>query len=146
MKIILMEDVKELGHKGEVVEASEGYVRNFLFPQHFAVEASEEALRALREKEKAQGRREKKQENEEKKLATSLEGREFVITAKTDHGKLYGSIGKKEVASALKKAGFAISEEWITFAPQKEVGSAEALVSFPSGFEAAVTIVIEDNP
>ncbi|MFA6131247.1 MAG: 50S ribosomal protein L9 [Patescibacteria group bacterium] len=145
MKIILIEDVKDLGKKGEVIETSEGYARNFLFPQHFAIEASEEALRTLKEQEKAQTRREKKQETEEKKIASSLEGKECVISAKADHGKLYGAVTAKDISLAIKKIGFSIPESWISFEPQKEVGTFEATVTVPSGFEAVISVSIESS-
>lgn len=143
MKVILLEDVKSHGRKGEVIEVSEGYARNFLFPQHLGVEATEASLHEKEQKEKAAVKRSKKQENEEKKKAKELDGFEVIIKAKAENGSLYGSVGAKEVVSALKAAKQKVKVEMIEFNSQKEVGTYEAIVNFPSGFEATITVIIE---
>ena len=143
MKLILLEDVKTLGKKGEVVETAEGYARNFLFPQHLALEASPMALRELAAMKDAGKRKESKAVSAEKKLAAAIDGMEVVIEAKSDAGTLYAAIGPKDIAKALKAEGEKVDVEWIDFAPQKEEGTFEATVNFPSGFEATVTVVIE---
>lgn len=143
MKVILLKDVKSLGMEGDVVEVSEGYARNFLFPQHLAVEATDETVRAKAEKEKSTKRKVKKAEKEERKAAAALDGAEVIITAKADGGTLYGAIGPKEIASELKKQKHKVDPKWISFESTKEVGSSEATVSFPSGFDATVNVVIE---
>ncbi len=145
MKVILLEDVKTLGKKGDVAEASEGYARNFLFPQHLALEASPKTLADLEAKKKSGEKKEKKAEKEERKLATSLDGVEVIIEAKADSGKLYAAIGPKDVAKALKVEGFSVAPDLITFAPQKETGTYEANVEFESGFDATITVIIEEK-
>ncbi|MFH1711986.1 MAG: 50S ribosomal protein L9 [Patescibacteria group bacterium] len=143
MKLILLEDVKSLGRAGDVVEASEGYARNFLFPQHLAVEASEEALKEREQSEKAKAKQDKKEEKAEKALAAKIDGAEVVIQAKADEGKLYASVSVKDVAAALKEQGMKVSEKFINFKSTKELGTYEATVDFPSGFDATVNIIIE---
>ena len=143
MKVILLEDVKGHGLKGEVVDVSEGYARNFLFPQHLAVEASEQKLHEKKEKDSAAVRRVKKQEEGEKKQAHALDGIEVLIQAKAEGQSLYGSVSAKDVAAALKKMKHQVDADWIEFDPKKELGSYEAIVTFPSGFDATITIIIE---
>ncbi|MFH1632198.1 MAG: 50S ribosomal protein L9 [bacterium] len=145
MKVILLEDVKSLGHKGDVVEVSEGYARNFLFPQHVALEASETALKEKDQKEKAATAKARKEEKEERKLAAKLDGFELIMTVKTDEGKLYAAVTSKDIAKGLKDAGYKVDPEWINFASTKETGTSEAVVNFPGGFEATVNIVIESK-
>ncbi len=143
MKVILLENVKSHGLKGEVVEVSEGYAMNFLFPQHLAVEANETNIKAQEDKVKSAAKKSKKEELAEKKLAKTIDGLEVVIQEKADNGKLYGSVGAKEIAEALKSMKHKIDADWIEFESQKEVGEYEATVNFPSGFEARLTIIIE---
>ncbi|MBU1126701.1 50S ribosomal protein L9 [Patescibacteria group bacterium] len=145
MKVILLEDVKSQGLKGEIVEVSEGYARNFLFSQHLAVEATEGTIRQQEEKEKSVVRRSKKQEQEERKQAKALDGVEVLIQAKAENNTLYGSVGKKEVAEALKSMKHKIDPDWIEFESRKDLGTYEAIVNFPSGFEATITIIIEEK-
>lgn len=145
MKVILLEDVKSHGVKGDVVEVSEGYARNFLFPQHLAVEANEKTIREKEDKERASARRSKKEDEVQKKLAKAVDGVEVIIQEKAEKGKLYGSVGVKEVAKALKSMKHKVDPEWIEFEPKKEVGEYEAQVNFPSGFEATLTIIIEEK-
>ncbi len=143
MKVILLQDVKSMGKKGEVIEAAEGYARNFLFPQHLAVEASDKALRDRDEREKAAVRKEKKGEKEERKLASEVDGLEITITAKADKGKLYAAIHAKDIASAIKELGYKVDPEFIKIENIKEAGTFEARIEFPSGFEASVQVTVE---
>lgn len=145
MKVILMEDVKNHGVKGDVVEVSEGYARNFLFPQHLAVEANEKTVKEKEDRERAVLRRIKKEDEAQKKLAKSIDGREVVLQEKADHGKLYGSIGPKEIVKVLKAMECKVNPDWIDFAPKKEAGEYEAIINFPSGYEAKITIIIEEK-
>jgi large subunit ribosomal protein L9 len=145
MKVILLEDVKQLGMKGAVVDVAEGYARNFLFPQHKAVEANAAALKEKDAREKAEARQAKKKSQSEGKAARDLDGLEVLIAAKADHGTLYAAIGPKEIAKALKKMGYAIKKDWIEFAPQKETGEYTGTVVFESGFDASITVIIESE-
>ena len=143
MKVILLKEVKNVGLEGEVVDVSEGYARNFLFPQHMGIEASETKLKDKEDKAKAAAKRAKKEEQAEKKLAHDLDGVEVLLTEKANQGTLYGSVGPKEVAQALKELGYKVDPSSISFAPKKDVGSYEATVAFESGFEATIRVVVE---
>ncbi len=143
MQVILLEDVKAHGRKGEVVEVSEGYARNFLFPAHYAIEATAASVNAMKEKEESGKRKVKKNEKQEKKQAAALDGLEIVVQAKSEGGKLFAAVGPKAVRDALKELGHKVDEEQIEMTPIKDVGAGEAVVNFDSGYEATISIVVE---
>ncbi len=104
MKVILKADVKSVGKKGEVINASDGYARNFLFPRGLAVEATEgnvKSLEAVKENEK---KKKAEELQKAKELAKKIKGLTVTIKAKTgENGKLFGSITSKDIAEELKK-------------------------------------------
>ena len=124
-------------------EVAEGFARNFLFPQHLAVEASNQVLREREEKKQRESVKEKREEKDQKKLAAKLDGFEAIVSAKADSGKLYAAITSKDVTDVLKKQKFKVKPEWIAFESKKEIGTFEAVVTFPSGFESTISIIIE---
>lgn len=103
MKVILLQDVKKIGSKGDVLEVAEGYARNYLFPRKLVVEATPGHLKDL-ELKKASGARKKAQIMEEaKKLAEKLETVNVKIATKVgEAGRLFGSITSKDIVDALK--------------------------------------------
>ena len=104
MKVILLQDVKGHGKKGDVVIASDGFARNYLFPRKLAVEATEKNLRELKNKQAAEAKRRQQEFEEAQKLADAISKAEVVVKAKSgEGGKLFGSITNKEIADALKK-------------------------------------------
>lgn len=104
MKVILSKDVKDLGKAGSLVDVSEGYARNFLFPRQMASEATPAALKQWEEKKKAEQRREEKLLAEAQAQAKSLEDAKVVITSKSgEGGKLYGTVTSKDIAEAMAK-------------------------------------------
>jgi len=144
MKVILLKDVKTLGKLGEVVNVSDGYAMNFLFPQNAAVQATADAIRRMKEREAAEKRRVKQDVSASSKLAEKLEGFELVLTEKAnENGVLYAAVNAKIVAKALRKAGFDIEEDLVEMEPMKEVGERRVTVSIPNGFEAEITVRIE---
>ena len=104
MKMILLQDVKSVGKKGDLVNVSEGYAKNFLLPKKLAVEATKSNLNDYDLKQKAEAKR--KQEELEKAQATAkaLEDKVVTIKVKTGgNGKLFGSVTNKEIAAELEK-------------------------------------------
>ena len=103
MKVILQQDVSGQGKKGQLINVSDGYARNFLLPRKLAVNATEENVKVMKQQEKA---RQKKQEEDKalaQELARKLEGVVVKIPARSggDGGKLFGSITSKEITEAL---------------------------------------------
>lgn len=103
MKVILLQDVKKIGKKGDVINTSDGYARNFLFPRKLAEEATEANLHILNNKME-NARKQKLAEIEAaQKVAAELKGKEVKITTKTgESGKLFGAITSKDVAGLIK--------------------------------------------
>ena len=144
MKIILLQDIKTLGKKGDVKDVSEGYARNFLLPKKMAVAANDEAVKnitAQKEKEKAE---EAKNAEKMRQLAAVLKEREIVIESKEKNGKLFGSISKKDIAASLKKDGIDIAEEKIMLeAPIKKTGGYEIEIKLASGISSRIKVKIK---
>ncbi len=104
MKVILLKDVKGLGKKGEVANASDGYARNFLFPKNLATEATEGNMKTLKQQKTSQKLKKEQELEEAKELAKKLEKTTIEITAKAgEGGRLFGSVTSKDLAEALKK-------------------------------------------
>lgn len=104
MKVILLQDEKTLGKKGDVINAKEGYARNFLFPKKIAVEATPANMKVLENQKKLQEQKEQEILDEAKKLEEELLKITLVIKTKSgENGKLFGSITTKEIAELLKE-------------------------------------------
>ncbi|MBQ3604257.1 MAG: 50S ribosomal protein L9 [Clostridia bacterium] len=103
MKVVLKQDVKSLGKKGELVNVSDGYARNFLFPKNLAMEANAQAMSELKNKEQAEKYRIETETAAAKADADKIEGKTVKIVAKAgQNGKLFGSVTAKEIAAQIK--------------------------------------------
>lgn len=104
MKVILLQDVKKIGKKGDVIEASDGYARNFLFPRKLAQEATDANMHILNNKKENERKQKLAELEAAQKLAGELKGKIIKITAKTgENGKLFGAITSKDVAQLIKE-------------------------------------------
>ena len=104
MKVILQADVKGHGKKGQLVNVSDGYARNFLLPKNLAVEANNANLNVMKTKDAAQKHKIELEIAAAKELASKLEGKTVKISAKGGaQGKLYGAVTTKEIAETVKK-------------------------------------------
>ena len=104
MKVILQQDVKGQGKKGQLVEVSEGYARNFLLPRKLAIEATTDAINTLNLKEKARKAEEARQKAEAEEISKKLKDCPVKLTAKAGNGgKLFGAVTTKEISEGLKK-------------------------------------------
>ncbi|MCX7747859.1 MAG: 50S ribosomal protein L9 [Clostridia bacterium] len=103
MKVILKQDVKGLGKKESMVEVSDGYARNFLFPKGLAVEASASNINVMNTKKEAEKSRKERELAQAKALAEKLKATNLVLKARAgDNGKLFGAITSKDIAEKLK--------------------------------------------
>ena len=103
MKVILLDNIKGVGKKDEVINASDGYARNFLFPKKLAVEANNENMAKLKAKENSNQYKKSVEKEEAQKLAETLKGVLLKINVKAgENGKIFGSITSKEIADNLK--------------------------------------------
>ena len=102
IKVILLQDVKKMGKKGDVIEASDGYARNYLFPRKLAEEATANALHVVNAKKENERKKKLAELEAAQKLAAELKGKEVTINAKAgDNGRLFGSITNKDVAEVI---------------------------------------------
>ncbi len=144
MKIILLENVKNLGKKDELKEVAEGYAMNFLFPKKLAALATPEAIDNLKKKRKEIESEEKIEEKKFKKIADEIQGRKITIKAKAEKEKLFGSIGRKEICEELKKQNFDVAEQSIMLKePLKITGEKEIVIDFGKNIKTKITVAIE---
>lgn len=146
MKVILNADVKGLGKKGEMVNASDGYARNFLFPKNLAVEANATAMNELKNREAAKAHH----TAEEKRIATEasdkINGKEVVIKAKAGaNGKLFGAVTSKEIAGEIKaKFGLDVDKKKISVSDIKSYGEYTAEIKFYNGIVAKLNVKVTE--
>lgn len=144
MKVILQQDVKSLGKKGELVTTSDGYARNFLFPRNLAVEANSQAMTELQNRESSKKHKIAVETEEAKKAAAQIEGKIITITAKAGQGgRLFGSVTAKEIAECVKKTfKIDVDKRKITVNDIKAYGSYPATVKLYQGVTADFTVKV----
>ena len=145
MKVILLQDVKGVGKKDEIVNASDGYARNFLFPKKLAVEATPGAMKGIEKMRKAEADREAERRAQASAVAEKLRGKAINMTAKTGaQGRLYGSITSAEVAAELKKQhGVDIDKRDIKCENIRTVGDVDIEVRVYKDISAKMTVHVE---
>lgn len=143
MKIILKEDLSNLGYKDDVVEVKNGYGRNYLIPQGKAVIATSSALKMLAEDQKQRAHKLAKIKADAEAIATSLEGVTLTIGAKTSTtGTIFGSVNNIQIAEALEKLGHNIDRKVILIKESvKEIGNYKAIIKLHK--EVSVEIPFE---
>jgi large subunit ribosomal protein L9 len=143
MKLILTKDVADLGNKGEVVNVSDGYARNYLVPRSFAVKATDGALREADSMRVAREEALRAARQEAEGYAQSLTGTRVVVAARAgDEGKLFGSIGEGDIAAAISKfTGIVVDRKIIRVdGPIKEIGLHEVILEPHSEVQFSVTL------
>ena len=130
MKVILLKDIKGTGKKDQIIEASDGFARNYLFPRKLAVEASNANLNAIETAKSAQSHRKEVEMEEAMALAKKMSEMTVEIAVRAgENGRLFGKVTNQEVADALKaKYGMEVDKRKISIDTIKEVGDAEAVV------------------
>lgn len=142
MKIILKEDVMNLGFKDDVVEVKNGYARNYLIPTGKAIMASPSALKVLAENLRQRAHKIAKIKGDAEAVAETMKGVALTISAKTDKfGTIYGSVGSSQIAEELAKLGHEVDRKIIKVANIKELGHYTAIVQLHK--EVAVEIPVE---
>lgn len=146
MKVILKQDVKGQGKKGELVQVSDGYARNFLFPKGLAMEANAQAMNELKNREDAARYHAEMEQQAARETAQKLDGKTLKLTARAgQNGKLFGSVTTKEVAEELKRQfGVDVDKRKISMADIKAFGSYSAEIKMMQGIAATVTVVVTD--
>ena len=147
MKVILLQDVKGKGKKGQMLEVSDGYARNYMLPRKIAIEATADAVNTMRMNDKATQERIAKEKAEALEISKKLRELTVVVTAKGGgSGRLFGSITNAEVADALeKKTGIKLDKRKIVLNEAiKTVGTYTATCKLGYEITAPLTVKIEE--
>lgn len=147
MKVILLQDVKALGKKGELVNASDGYARNFLLPKKLAKEANAQAMNEYKNAVDSANYKIETQKANATKDKGTLDGKTLVITAKAgSNGKLFGSITAKEVSANIKqKFNVDVDKRKVVLSSDiKAYGEYSAEIKLYSGITAEIKIVVKE--
>ena len=142
MKVVLKQAVKGLGKKGELVNTSDGYARNFLFPKGLAVEANAQSLTELKNREQSAKYKIETEIAAAKKSAAELEGKTIVLTAKAGaNGKLFGSVTSKEIAEKVKaQFGIETDKRKVVVEDIKQFGTYEFEIKLYQGISAKLFV------
>ena len=147
MKVILLQDVKGKGKKGQMIEVSDGYARNFMLPKKLAIEATPDAINTMRMNDKATQERIAKEKAAALELSKQLRAMTLVVTAKGGGaGRLFGSVTNQEIADALKtKFGITLDKRKIVISdPIKSVGTYTVTCKLGYEITAPLTVKIEE--
>ncbi len=147
MKVVLLTDVKGSGKKGELVNVSDGYARNFLLPRKLAKEANAQAMNELKNAQAAAEHKIQVEKDNANAAKEKLDGKSVKITAKAGQGgKLFGSVTSKEIAEAVKaQYQVAIDKRRIESADIKAFGTFEAEIKLYTGISAKLYVVVGEE-
>lgn len=145
MKVILLQDIKNVGKKEEIINANDGYARNYLFPKKLAIEATNDNLAKLQAKKTSEANKKKAEIDANKEIAKKIEKIELIIKAKAgETGKIFGGITSKEISEELKKQyQFDIDKKKIVLKETiKNLGRFLAEIKFGEGINAQLKISV----
>lgn len=147
MKVVLLTDVKGVGKKGELINASDGYARNFLLPRKLAKEANAQAMNELKNAEASKAYKIKSETEEAQRASDALSGKIVRITAKAGQGgRLFGSVTAKEIAQEIKKQfGFEIDKRKINLDGDiKAFGTYQFEIKLYAGITAKLSVSVTE--
>ena len=147
MKVILTQDIKGKGKKGQMIEISDGYARNYLLPRKLAIEATADAVNTMRMNDKAAAEKAAKERAEALEVSKQLRAMTLVVTAKGGGaGRLFGSVTNQEIADALRqKTGIVLDKRKIAISdPIKNVGTYTVQCKLGYEITAPLTVKIEE--
>ena len=146
MKVILLQDVKGKGKKGQMIEVSDGYARNFMLPKKLAIEATPDAINTMKMNDKATQERIAREKAEALEISKKLRAMTLVVKAKGGGaGRLFGAVTNAEIASALEKQGVKLDKRKIVLNETiKNVGTYTATCKLGYEINAPLTVKIED--
>jgi len=144
MRIILLQDVEDVGKKYEIKDVKDGYARNFLIPKGLAKLATKSALERIEKQKEIEKQKIEEELKEIQKLASSMDGLEVIIPVKIgEEQQLFEKINIQKISEKLKELGFEIKKEQIDLAePIKELGEFPTKVKFEHNLESEITVII----
>ena len=147
MKVILLQDVKGKGKKGQMLEVSDGYARNFMLPRKLAIEATADAINTMKMNDKAAAEKTAREKAEALEVSKKLRGMTLIVKAKGGGaGRLFGSVTIQEIADALKgQSGIELDKRKIVISdPIKAVGTYTVTCKLGYEINAPLTVKIEE--
>ena len=144
MRVIFLKDSPS-GRKGEVKDVSDGFARNFLFPQNLAKPATESGLKSLADNKVREEKEKIEEKNKFQTIAQKLSTLTLSFEVKTgEKGRAFGSVTAAKICEALKKQGIAVEKDWIMLdEPIKTTGEKIVKIRFPQGVIGEVKIIVE---
>ena len=142
MKVILLQDVKPIGKKGDVAEVNDGYARNFLIPKKMAAEATKAAVNERNQKLANEEKRRAEEKAAAIEMQKQLNGKTVQVPAKCNGDKMYGSVTAQDVADALKLLGYEVDKKKITIPSIKALGLYDAEVWCYAGTIAKIKVSV----
>lgn len=148
MKVVLLQDVKGKGKKGDILTVAEGYARNFLFPRNIAVEASAGKLKELSDQRAARERKKSKEEEEARLLASRLDGISVVVKSRVgEGGKLFGAVNNKDISENLyRQHSIEVDKKRIILKdPIKTAGEFTVTVKLHPAVQVGVAVIVRQG-
>lgn len=145
MKVILKQDVKDLGKVGELINVASGYARNYLFPRKLAAEATEKRVKEFEHWKRVSESRQKKAMADRKAMLDKVAGLQLVFQLNAgEDDKLFGSVTNKDISDELEKQGYSIDKRDIELTEViKVLGQHKALIKMGEGLEQEVVVTVE---
>jgi len=147
MKVILNENIPNLGEKGEIKDVASGYARNYLIPKKMALEVTPGRLKDLQMKEEQNARKAAREIEMAKELGEKIEGRSFTMKVKAgEEGRLFGSVTSGDIAGALEVEGIKVDKKKIALDdPIKTLGTFELQVKLHPQVSVPITVIVEST-
>ncbi len=146
MKVILLKDVKGVGKKGDVINAADGYARNFLLPRKLAEEATDSNMHILNNQKEAERRKKLAEIEAAQQLAQKLKGKEVVLSVKSgENGRLFGSITGKDIADELnKQTNLNIDKKKVVIDTIRQLGTYDVEVKLYPEISTKIKVIIKE--
>ncbi|XOB41853.1 MAG: 50S ribosomal protein L9 [Candidatus Nealsonbacteria bacterium] len=147
MRVILLQDIDNLGKKYEIKEVKDGYARNFLIPKGLAKLATKEVMSWLETQKETEAKKEEEELKKVQEFASSMEGLEVIIPVKIgEEDQLFESINAQKISEKLKELGFKVKKSQIDLAePLKELGEFPAKIKFEHNLEVEIKIIVTEE-
>jgi len=147
MRVILLQDVENLGKKYDVKEVKDGYARNFLIPQGLAKPATEEALIWLETQKEIEAKKAEEDLKKIQELATAIDGQEIIIPLKVgEKEQLFETVTSQKISEKLKELGFDIKKSQIDLAQAiQELGEYPVKIKFEHNLEAEIRVIVVEE-
>ncbi len=144
MKVILLQDVKGQGKKGDLIDVNEGYARNFLIKKGFAEAGTATKINELNQKKTSEAYHKSEELKAMRELAANIKGKSFTVKIKVGaNGKVFGSVTAADICESLKAAGYDMDKKKIVLAnPIKLVGDYEVALKLAEGVSTVITVLV----